>query len=264
MESQMEQTIHDWQTNEQLENEQKTDKVERATYIDASFSSMSVKYMLESIRENCNDNWKNIFHDIFAICNTVINLAALAVLFDSVNTIFMYGGSEGLFGDIHSPLIPVYYAILELRLVHYYVDSGQEILSLPRYMVIVFFGLLFILFILKSILRMLRRCCIGLKLIIPYPYSRSEEENIIRNYEEMESFESYICDLEDGDYTITMSPQKDKLTVEYIRNAIGYKKEFKFVWKDGKPCRLLDYKNAVIDFGRMDTYYGFNHGSDER
>lgn len=264
MESQMEQTIHDWQTNEQLADEQKTDKVERATYIDASFSSMSVKYMLESIRENCNDNWKNIFHDIFAICNTVINLAALAVLFDSVNTMFMYSSGEGLFGDIHSPLVPVYYAIIELGIVKFSPGPGLHVFFWPNYVGIVILGVLFILLILKSILRTLRKCCIWLKLIIPYPYSRSEEENIIRNYEEMESFESYICDLEDGDYTITMSPQKDKLTVEYIRNAIGYKKEFKFVWKDGKPCRLLDYKNAVIDFGRMDTYYGFNHGSDER
>lgn len=265
MKNQMGQAVHDWQTNEQLADRQEPERTGEATYADSSFSSADVKHMLESIRGNCNDNWKNIFHDIFAICNTALNLAALAIFFDSLNTMLMYSsGTKGLFGNIHSPLVPMYYAILELRLVHRSVGSDPDIFLWPRYIVIAILGVVFIFFILKSILCMLRSCCIGLKLIIPYPYSRSEEEDIIRNYEKMEDFEALISDLGSGDYTITMSPQKDKLTVEYTRNAIGYEKEFHFFWKDGEPCQLLDYKNAVIDFGRMDTYYGFNHGSDER
>ena len=261
MENQMEQAVHDWQTKEQLTDGQEPERTGGSTYADASFSSADVKHMLDSIRKNCNDNWKNIFNNIFAICKNDINLAMLAIFFDLLNTMFMYDGSEGLFGDIHSPFVPMYNAIFEFCKNRW---SSSPYLYGLTYMAISFLGLVFIFFILKSILCMLRSCCIGLKLIIPYPYSQSEEEDIIRNYEKMEDFEALISDLGSGDYTITMSPQKDKLTVEYTRNAIGYEKEFRFFWKAGEPCQLLDYKNAVIDFGRMDTYYGFNHGSDER
>ena len=67
MKNQMGQAVHDWQTNEQLADRQEPEKTGEATYADSSFSSADVKHMLESIRGNCNDNWKNIFHDIFAI-----------------------------------------------------------------------------------------------------------------------------------------------------------------------------------------------------
>ncbi len=250
------------QSNVRSTDRQKNGKAGRITYIDASFSSRSVQYMLDSIRENCNDNWKNIYHDIFAILNIAISLAALAIYLDSVNTILLYCGlPNGLFGDIHSPLASWYIAFYK-----FVIPTNMEIensMFWLFHMPITLLVVVIIKEIPKKILSMVRNCFIKWKLIIPYPYSRKEEESIIQNYEEMEKFESYISVIRDEDYTITMSASKDKLRVEYSRNGIGFEKEFCFIWKDGNHCALLDYKNAVVDFGRMDAYYGFNRGFGE-
>lgn len=248
MENEMEQSMYETKVSGLMPT-----SIEKATYVASSFSGDSIKQELRKKHEKCNDNWKNIWYAFIRICDVVITIGTIGLFFDSLNTILRHcEWTEGLFGDLHSPFAPLYIAIYEslkhmmnLKIVTLWFTYA--LLSIPV------LGLIYI--ILKVILEWMEAWFEKKRLIIRFPYSRLEEQEIIWNYKRMDEFISDLKSLGDANYRIIEEPKKDALTIETVKNSIGRKKSYEFFWKDERPCELMDYQNKVIDFSQMDAYY---------
>lgn len=255
MENGMEQSIYGTEVSGMMST-----SIEKASYVSSGFTGDSIKQMLRKKHEKCNDNWRNIWYAIIRICDVVITIGTIGLFFDSLNTILRHcEWTEGLFGDLHSPFAPLYIAIYEAlkHAMNLKIDTlwfTYTLLSIP---------MLWLIYItLKAILEWVETWFMKKGLIVSFPYSRLEEGQMVYNYEKMDEFISDLKSLGDANYWITEELKKDALTIETIKNSIRRKKSYEFLWRDEKPCELMDCQNAVIDFSRMDAYYDIENKLD--